>query len=235
MLKRSIALALLGAVIALFPGCSKETKVIGTLALQPGQTGDVQNTRVSLYENANLTGKPVVSVTSEASGDPNSSPFEFTDVIQGDYYLLAWKDLDGDSAISDKDLGGVYGGTCTPGYGGKPITVAKGQTNDVGTIEMLVYKELKITASGVRTNGNTVTDLSYSFNYDVVLTSLTIAWPDGGQNRDLEAPGAKTAGTVYHSIWNVGGAEMPTGEHNMNFTGSWNGTAFDVDVPVQVN
>ena len=235
MLKRSIALALLGAVIALFPGCSKETKVIGTLALQPGQTGDVQNTRVSLYENANLTGKPVVSVTSEASGDPNSSPFEFTDVIQGDYYLLAWKDLDGDSAISDKDLGGVYGGTCTPGYGGKPITVAKGQTNDVGTIAMFVLDVLEITASAERVNNNTTTNFSYSFNYDVTLTKLTITFPKYGSQVVPDAPGAKTAGTVYHSIWNIGGAEMPTGEHNMNFTGSWNGTAFDVDVPVQVN
>ena len=117
---------------------------------------------------------------------------------------------------------------------GKMVSVNKGKTTDVGNIEMLIYKELKIAAAGVRTNANQVTEFSYSFNYDVTLSSLTIAWPGGGSNVDPGAPGVKTAGTTYTSAWNAGGAEMPSGAHVLNFTGTFDGVAFDVDVMVSV-
>jgi hypothetical protein len=100
---------------------------------------------------------------------------------------------------------------------------------------MLIYKELKIAATGVRTNGNQVTEFSYSFNYDITLTSLTISWPGGGADADPTAPGAKTASTVYTSVWNAGGAEMPAGNHILKFVGTFEGAAFDVDVAVGVN
>lgn len=233
MLKKSVLVTVIVVAVALLAGCTKPTKLTGTLLLQPGQTGDVQNSRVELYEKADLTGTPVKFVAS-TNNTISNSPFEFTDVIEGYYYILAWKDLNGDGVVSDKDIVGVHGGTYKPGYGGTMVTVNKGKTTPVGDIEMLIYKELKIAATGVRTNAGLVTEFTYSFNYDVTLTSLTIAWPGGGSNSDPTAPGAKTAGTQYESIWNAGGAEMPAGSHILTFVGTFEGVAFDFDVAVGV-
>ncbi len=236
MMKKYILLLALATVVVPL-SCEKETKVIGTLLLQPGQTGDVQNCRVELYEKADLTGTPVKFVASKASGQANRSDFEFTDVIEGYYYLLAWKDLNGDGVVSDKDIVGVHGGFYRPGYGGTQITVKAGQINDVGEIEMLIYKELKISASGSRSGDHLTTTFTYSFNYDVTLTSLTITFPGYQPVQDPDAPGTKTAGTQYTSgPWHdAGGNPMPTGTHTLQFVGSWEGTSFDITVTVVIN
>jgi hypothetical protein len=235
--KRNIILiaALVAVVITGF-GCTKATKLIGTLKLQAGQAGDVQNTRVELYESSDLTGTPVQYVASKASGSANSSDFEFVDVIEGYYYLLAWKDMDNDGDISDGDIVGINGGTYRPGFGGDRIIVTKGKTTDVGDITMLLYEALEIGATGVRVNGNTETNFSYSFNHDCTITSLTITFPGYSPITDPDAPGARTAGTTYTSNgWNTGGGEMPTGVHTLSFAGTWSGGAFAIDVPVTVN
>uniref|UniRef100_A0A7C4CD23 Uncharacterized protein n=1 Tax=candidate division WOR-3 bacterium TaxID=2052148 RepID=A0A7C4CD23_UNCW3 len=238
MVRRTVVLALLAAAIVALPGCSKPTRVIGRLVLAPGQTGDVQNCRVELYVSSDLTGNPVKFVASEASGQANQSPFEITDVIEGYYYLLAWKDMNGDGVVSDKDIVGVHGGTYRHGYGGTQVTVTKGQTKDVGDIQMMIYKELKATASGSRSQGGTVTDFSYSFNYDVTLSKFTVEFPDepGVEYEDPGQIGAKLAGTTYQSAgWNMGGLPMPSGNHILRFTGTWDGTAFTLAVNVSVN
>jgi len=239
MLRRYLSLGLVTILAAgAFMGslCSKETKLIGELILQTGQTGDVQNCRVQLFEKSDLTGTPVKEVRSQTSGDATRAPFEFTDIIPGYYYLIAWKDLNADGELSDKDIVGVHGGEYRPGYGGTQVTVSEGKTMDVGEIVMLIYKELKITATGSRSQGGTVTDFSYTFNYDVTLSKLTITFPGYGDYEDQNAPGAKTAGTAYKSEgWNAGGDPMPTGDHTLNFVGLWGSVAFDVDVIVNVN
>jgi len=235
MLRRLAAVALIAVAVVSFTGCDTATKLIGTLILQTGQTGDVQNCKVQLFVSQDLTGNPVKEVGSQQSGNTTRSPFEFTDIVEGYYYLLAWKDLNGDGVVSDKDIVGVHGGTYEPGYGGSQVTVTEGKTVDVGEIVMMIYKELKISASGSRSQGGTVTDFTYSFNYDVTLTSLTIYFPGFNPANDPDAPGAKTAGTQYTSEgWNAGGAVMPTGDHTLNFVGSWEGVAFDIDVIVNV-
>ena len=235
MFRKTAMLVLAVAAVALVAGCTKPTKVTGTLLLQAGQTGDVQNCRVELYEKADLTGTPVQFVSSTNSGQANSSPFTFTDVLEGYYYLLAWKDMDGDGIVDDGDIVGVHGGTYTPGHGGEQLTVTKGKTTDAGDIEMMIYKELIISAAGARSNGNIQTDFTYSFNYDVTLTSLTITFPGFDPINDPDAPGAKVGGTTYHTDgWNTGGGVMPTGDHLLHFIGTWQGNAFDVTVTVSV-
>ncbi len=234
MLKRTVLLALIVAAVAFMGSCTKATKLIGTLILQTGQSGDVQNCKVQLFVSQDLTGNPVKEVASQQNTTVNS-PFTFDDPVEGYYYLVAWKDLNGDGVVSDKDIVGIHGGTYRPGYGGSQVEVKDGKTTDVGEIVMLIYKGLKITATGARTNANQVTEFSYTFNYDVTLSSLTINWPGGGSDSDQYAPGAKTAGTAYTSIWNAGGAEMPAGDHVLNFTGTFEGAAFDINVTVTVN
>jgi hypothetical protein len=222
--------------MALLPSCTKTTKLIGTLKLQAGQAGDVQNTRVELYESSDLTGSPVQYVASKASGSANSSDFEFVDVIEGYYYLLAWKDMDNDGAVTDGDIVGINGGTYRPGFGGDRIIVTKGKTTDVGDITMLLYEALEITATAERVNAGTETNFAYTFNHDVNLTSLTITFPGIGDGNDPNDAGLKTGGVTYHSDgWNVGGGVMPTGNHILRFVGTWSGAAFDVSITVSVN
>ncbi|MEO0081618.1 MAG: hypothetical protein ABIL25_04910 [candidate division WOR-3 bacterium] len=237
-MRRWIAAAVLLVVIVPFVGgCTKPTKLVGRLILQTGQSGDVQNCRVQLFEKSDLTGTPVKEVASKQNTTVNS-PFEFTDVIEGYYYILAWKDLNLDGVLSDKDIVGVHGGTYRPGYGGTQVTVTKGKTTDVGEIVMLIYKELKVNTSGSRTQGGAVTNFTYQFNYDLTLTRFSVVFPDepGVEYEDNRQPGAKTAGVVYNSDgWNMGGLPMPTGNHILRFQGTWDGTAFDIRDTVVVN
>ena len=215
------------------------SKLVGTLILQAGQSGDVQNCRAQLFVSQDLTGNPVMEVASKQNTTVNS-PFEFDNPVEGYYYLLAWKDLNGDGVVSDKDIVGVHGGTYTPGHGGSQVTVKDGQTTDVGEIVMLIYKELKIAASGERVNGGTETSFTYSFNYDVTITSRTITFPGYVPVVDRDAPGTKTAGTSYRSPknptlgWGSGGVN-PTGNYTLEFVGTWEGNAFDIIVTVPVS
>jgi hypothetical protein len=234
MLKKTVLLALVVVAVAFMGSCTKATKLTGTLILQTGQSGDVQNCKVQLFVSSDLTGSPVKEVASQQNTTVNS-PFTFDDPVEGYYYLIAWKDLNGDGVVSDKDIVGVHGGTYSPGHGGSQVTVKDGQTTDVGEIVMLIYKELKISASGERVNGGIETNFTYSFNYDIKITSMTITFPGFTPIADPDAPGDKTAGTSYHSDgWHANGAQMPTGAHTLEFIGSWEGTAFDVIVTVTV-
>jgi len=53
---------------------------------------------------------------------------------------------------------------------------------------------------------------------------------------DPSAPGPKTAGTAYHSDgWNNGGNLMPTGDHYLQFRGTWTEVSFDITVVAYVN
>jgi hypothetical protein len=233
MLKKTVLLALVVVAVAFMGSCTKATKLIGTLILQTGQSGDVQNCKVQLFVSSDLTGSPVKEVVSQMNTSVNS-PFTFDDPVEGYYYLIAWKDLNGDGVVSDKDIVGIHGGTYRPGYGGSQVTIKDGKTTDVGEIVMLIY-ELKISASGERVNGAAETNFTYSFNHDVTISSLTITFPGFTPITDPDAVGAKTAGTSYHSDgWNTGGGTMPTGDHTLQFIGTWDSTPFDVTVTVSV-
>jgi hypothetical protein len=214
---------------------ASSARLVGTLLLQTGQSGDIQNSRVQLFVSPDLKGNPTMEVASRQNTTYNS-PFEFTDLVEGNYYLIAWKDLNGDGVVSDNDIVGIHGGSYRPGHGGTPVSVPGGKTTDVGDIVMLIYKELKISASGERVSGGTETNLTYSFNYDVTLTSLTITFPGNSPVTDPGAPGAKTGGTTYHSDgWNNSGNPMPTGDHTLEFVGMWEGYPFDIIVTVNIN
>jgi hypothetical protein len=237
MLRKTVMLTLIIAAVAFMGSCTKATKLTGTLILQTGQSGDVQNSKVQLFVSQDLTGSPVMEVASKQNTTVNS-PFEFADPVEGYYYLVAWKDLNGDGVISDKDIVGIHGGTYSPGHGGSQVMVKDGQTTDCGEIVMNIFKELKVSASGSRSQGGTATDVSYSFNYDVTLTRFSVVFPDepGVEYEDSRQLGARTAGTTYTSDgWNMQGAQMPTGNHIVRFQGTWETTAIDISVTVAVN
>jgi hypothetical protein len=236
MLRKTVMLALIVAAVAFMGSCTKATRLTGTLILQTGQSGDVQNSKVQLFVSQDLTGSPVMEVASKQNTTVNS-PFEFTDPVEGYYYVIAWKDLNGDGVISDKDIVGIHGGTYSPGHGGSQVMVKDGQTTDCGEIVMAIYKELKTTTSGSRSDGGYQTDLVFSFNYDVTLSRFSVVFPDepGVEYEDNTVIGAKTAGTQSTSSWRYGTNLMPAGNHILRFQGTWETTAFDISVTVAVN
>jgi hypothetical protein len=228
---------MVAAAMLVSTSCEKQTGLKGVLILQTGQTGDVTNCRVQLFVSSDLTGNPVKEVASQP-GNTVRSEFEFQDLVPGYYYLLAWKDLNGDGEVSDRDIVGIHGGTYRPGYGGSQVTVIDGKTEDVGEIVMLIFKELKFTASGSRSQGGAVTDFSYTPNYDVTISRFSIVFPDepGTEYEDSRQVGAKTGGQTYTSDgWNMGGAPMPTGSHILRFQGTWDGGAFDISLTINVS
>ena len=179
-----------------------ETGIRGTLILQTGQSGDVRNCRVQLFQTADLTGTPLKEVASDASGtDPTRSSFEITDVIPGYYYLVAWKDLNGNGKIDHLDIVGVYGGKYKPGYGGSQLTVQEGKITDVGEIVMYIYKELQVTlVSATRLNDNGL-ETKYKFNDNCYLNKLTLTMPSGLSGTNSKTVGEKTKDTEYSAIW----------------------------------
>jgi len=135
MLKKTVLLVLVVVATTFMGSCDKQTRVIGTLVLAPGQSGDVQNSRVELWTQA------LVQVAYVSSGDksPSVSPFEFTDVQPGYYFVVAYKDLDNSGGITNGDIVGVIGGKYQPGQGGTAVNVKEGQTYDCDTLEMWIY------------------------------------------------------------------------------------------------
>jgi uncharacterized protein (DUF2141 family) len=240
MLRRVIPILVLLVVTALNLTCQGKTGITGQVILQTGQSGDVRNCRVQLFVSSDLTGSPVQEVASAATGtDETKANFEFDNIVQGYYYILAWKDLNGNGVVDNGDIVGVYGGTYRPGYGGSQVTVQTGHMTDVGQIVMLIYKQLIVTASATRLASQGV-NFTYSFNDACTVTAFNMSGQ--GQNwSDNNQLGAKVAGTQYTSpaddlgwFLDQAGDPIPSGGYEMEVTGTWNGAAFDITVPVTV-
>ena len=223
------------AGMCLLAGCRFPTTVYGRLTLKPGEQGDVRLARVELRDSAAWDSSPVYTVVPDSSGQFFGAPFEFPVVAPGLYYLLAWQDRNADGKVSDGDLTGVYGGRHKPGWPGKPITVYKGWTVNAGDIEMATYEVLEVNATGARTQSGEATTFTYSFNHDVYLNSLAIAFPGQPALPDPGAPGAKVADSTYVSEgWRMGG-QMPTGLHQLEFRGVFRDSSFAFRVAVLVD
>jgi hypothetical protein len=224
------ALVLLG----LHVGCQGAANLKGTLVLKPGESGDVRGSRVLLYAGPDSAPEVVLEARSDQAPVPSRSSFVFRELDEGVYRILAWKDLDGDGAITDGDLTGVSGGEYDSAYLGEEIGVLGGQENDIGVIEMQPYRRLAVRSRGWRNDSLTSTGFSYSFNHAVVLRSLTIDFPRFGEYADPSAPGAKEAEVQYQSSGWSFGSSMPEGQHVLGFRGVWDGRSFSIEVPVQV-
>jgi hypothetical protein len=227
-----VAVALVG--LCLLAGCRFPTTVYGRLALKPGEDGDVRLARVELHDSVAWDSAPVYAIVPDSGGQFFRASFEFPVVAPGPYYLLAWQDKDADGKVSDGDMTGVYGGPHEPGSPGKPVMVREGWTVDAGEIEMARYAVLEVTAAGARSQSGETTGFTYAFNYDVTLNSLTIAFPGQPAMPDPNAPGPKVADSTYRSEgWRMGGP-MPTGLHQLEFRGLFNGAGFDIRTAVPV-
>jgi hypothetical protein len=203
--------------------------------MESGEAGDARGSSVELHEARDLSGAPVVVVTSDSTEQPRASSFEVSGLTEGSYYILAWKDSDGNGVVSNQDLVGVRGEVYRPGHGGSEIEVLAGATIDAGDVLMRAYRAPLQAVSGARNAALDSTSFTYSFNYDVVVTSLSVSFPGSGPVADPEAAGPKTAKLDYVSSgWSRAGRTMPNGIHSVHVHGTLDGELFRIVAPVEV-
>lgn len=242
MLKKIVLVSLAVIAVAGLTSCDifGGTGVKGVLILEPGQTGDVRNARVELYEKSDLTGDPVKYSQSESGGtDLTEAAFEITDVLAGYYYLLAWKDVDGDGEVSGGDLVGVNGGSYTPGEGGQQLTIEDGKMTDVGDISMKIFVEpvAVVVIGSVKTDaeGDVYAEYTYTFNKDVNLTSITVSVAGYNPITPASETGSRNGDQSYSFgvyYWNGEDFVVPSGTHSLVFQGSDDEDSFTLNVDV---
>lgn len=120
------------ALAVMIVSCKKEedknTIVKGTAYFPAGTSGDLSNSKVSLYTSWDnwVNNQPIKFVS--VSGAGATVNFEITEVLPGNYYLDVWKDIDNDAFWSVNDYVGWYG---SGGLGSPSLTefqITDGQT-----------------------------------------------------------------------------------------------------------
>jgi hypothetical protein len=104
------------------------TQITGTAKFPAGTSGDLSNSKVSIYTSYDnwLNNQPIKFGAVTGSGA--SVSFTLTGVNPGNYYLDVWKDLDNSGTWSITDYVGWYG---SGGLGSPALTefqIAEGQT-----------------------------------------------------------------------------------------------------------
>ncbi len=104
------------------------TQVVGTASFPAGSSGDLSNSKVSLYTSYDnwVNNQPIKFGVVTGSGA--SVSFTMLDVIPGNYYLDVWKDNDNDGFWTIGDFIGWYG---SGGLGSPNLTefqIAEGET-----------------------------------------------------------------------------------------------------------
>ena len=139
-----VLMALLMGVLFLSCGKDEPTSpapttgtITGTLSLQPGMSGDLNNTRVAIYTSYDDWANDRVLKQTAASGSPSSATYTIGNVTPGTYYLDAWKDVNNSGDWDAGDLFGVYGTTQWPSPTLSPFNVNAGETTTIN-VSMIV-------------------------------------------------------------------------------------------------
>jgi len=112
--------------LALVLGSCKEGKnptgpggtLSGTITLAAGQVGDVRATSVTVYLTDPFAANPIALQTDTASGTPDTARYSFS-IAHGDFYVVAWKDVNLDHIVDSGDLYGWYADSVDAG--GHPV------------------------------------------------------------------------------------------------------------------
>ena len=113
------------------------TQIVGTASFPAGTSGDLSNSKVSIYTSYDnwLNNQPLKYGAVTGSG--SSVSFTLPEVNPGNYYLDIWKDNDNDAIWSVGDFVGWYG---SGGLGSPSLTeiqIQEGQTITV-TVSMWI-------------------------------------------------------------------------------------------------
>lgn len=222
----------LGLVLA---GCHRPGRLSGVLVLAPGVGVDISGSQVELLAQED-TGFLVLAVTTSGPVDRfGQSHYEMDNLSEGARFLRAWKDMDGDGRIGDRDLVGVLRGQFRRGYNGESFWLYDDVLNRADPVELTVFFELEVAVSARRVRGDSVTEFSYSFNHDVLLNSLQITFPMLGSYLDAQGAGHRRACSTYWSSgWRLTNGVMPAGEHLLRLRGAALDTLFDTTLAVVV-
>lgn len=114
------------------------TQIVGTASFPAGTSGDLSNSKVSLYTSYDnwLNNQPIKYGAVTGSG--SSVTFALPEVNPGNYYLDIWKDNDNDAIWSIGDFVGWYG---SGGLGSPSLTeiqIQQGQTITI-SVNMWIY------------------------------------------------------------------------------------------------
>ncbi|MCK4406443.1 MAG: PKD domain-containing protein [Bacteroidales bacterium] len=115
------------------------TQITGTAGFPVGSSGDLSNSKVSIYTSLNNWNINSPIKWGAVTGSGASVTFTLTDVNPGNYYLDVWKDNDNSGFWSGGDFVGWYG---SGGLGSPNLTefqITEGQTFNC-SITMLIAK-----------------------------------------------------------------------------------------------
>lgn len=222
-------------MLLLMAACHRRGEFGGALLVRPGEQADVTNCSVAMLVLRDSLYEKVAEVASGPLDEFGRSPFLFRDVLPGDYYFFAWKDIDGDTLVSDDDLVGVWNGEFRRGYFGPAALLRGAWRYELGDIEVRRLAELEFTVSGRRVEQDTVTEFTYVLSHDARLTGLLITFPLYGTYPDASGPGLKLGDSTYCSSgWHLSAGAMPAGEHRLRFRGAFQDSLFDTTITVTV-
>jgi len=125
-------------------GASTVTTINGTAYFPAGVSGDLSNSKVSIYttlDNWNWN-QPIKFVGAIGSGA--SVTFSMVDVLPGNYYLDVWKDIDNGASWSSGDFVGWYG---SGGLGSPALTefqIIQGETKNFSVQMYIIAKGAKL-------------------------------------------------------------------------------------------
>jgi len=108
--------------------------ISGVISLPPGAAGDINNTRVAIYQSFDDWNNDRVLKFTRTNP---SGAYTMTNVAPGTYYMDAWKDNDNNTFWSRGDFIGVYGSGSYPNYQLSPFQVVAGQNTNI-TFEIIV-------------------------------------------------------------------------------------------------
>jgi hypothetical protein len=125
-------------------GGGGNTTVSGTAFFIAGVSGDLSNSKVSIYttlDNWNFN-QPIKFIGTTGSGA--SVTFSMTNVLPGNYYLDVWKDIDNSGNWTSGDFVGWYG---SGGLGAPALTefqIVQGETKNFNVQMYIIAKGAKL-------------------------------------------------------------------------------------------
>jgi len=133
------------SVAVVFSGCKKKSdttpapttgSITGTASFPAGTSGDLSNSKVSIYASyADWTANVPLKFAA-VSGSGASATFSLSNIVPGVYYLDVWKDIDNSAGWSTNDFVGWYG---SGGLGSPALTPLQVTAGGTFTCSVTMY------------------------------------------------------------------------------------------------